>query len=73
MSTEKKTLLVEGMSCGHCKNAVEKAVGALSGILLAEVDLAAKTLIVEFDSSKVTLDEIQATVDEEGYTVIGSK
>lgn len=73
MSTEKKTILVEGMSCGHCKNAVEKAVGALPGILLAEVDLAAKTLIVEFNSSKVTLDKIQATVDDEGYTVIGSK
>jgi copper chaperone len=73
MSTEKNILLVEGMSCGHCKNAVEKAVGALPGIRLAEVDLAEKTLAVEFDASKITLDKIKEIVDEEGYTVIGKK
>lgn len=73
MGTEKEILLVEGMSCGHCKNAVEKAVGALSGVLLAEVDLAEKTLAVEFDASKITLDKIKEIVDEEGYTVTGKK
>ncbi len=73
MGTEKDILLVEGMSCGHCKNAVEKAVGALSGVLLAEVDLAEKTLAVEFDASKITLDKIKEIVDEEGYTVTGKK
>ena len=52
---EKHTLIVEGMSCGHCKNAVEKAVGALAGVLSAEVDLAANTLVVEFDANKMTL------------------
>ena len=73
MGTEKDILLVEGMSCGHCKNAVEKAVGALSGVLLAEVNLAEKTLSVEFDASKITLDKIKEIVDEEGYTVTGKK
>ena len=73
MGTEKDILLVEGMSCWHCKNAVEKAVGALSGVLLAEVDLAEKTLAVEFDASKITLDKIKEIVDEEGYTVTGKK
>ena len=73
MGTEKDILLVEGMSCGHCKNAVEKAVGALSGVLLAEVNLAEKTLSVEFDASKITLDKIKEIVGEEGYTVTGKK
>ncbi|MDF2633966.1 MAG: Heavy metal transport/detoxification protein [Pelosinus sp.] len=73
MSTEKNILLVEGMSCGHCKNAVEKAVGALAGVSLAEVDLAEKTLAIEFDASRITLDKIKEIVDEEGYTVIGKK
>jgi copper chaperone len=73
MSTEKNILLVEGMSCGHCKNAVEKAVGALAGVSLAEVDLAEKTLAIEFDVSRITLDKIKEIVDEEGYTVIGKK
>nr|MBP9484379.1 heavy-metal-associated domain-containing protein [Negativicutes bacterium] len=36
---DKETIKVDGMSCGHCKNAVEKAVRALPGVLAAEVDL----------------------------------
>ncbi|MBP2628779.1 MAG: Heavy metal transport/detoxification protein [Firmicutes bacterium] len=67
---EKHTIIVEGMSCGHCKNAVEKAVGALPGAISAEVDLVAKTLIVEVDASKTTLDQIKEAVDEIGFTVV---
>lgn len=73
MSVEKDVLLVEGMSCGHCKNSVEKAVRALTGVALAEVNLAEKTLAVEFDTAKVSLDKIKEAVDEEGYTVVGNK
>jgi len=67
---EKYTINVVGMSCGHCKNAVEQAVGALPGVLSAEVNLVIKTLIVEVDLSKTTLDQIKAAVDEEGFTVV---
>jgi len=67
---EKYTIIVGGMSCGHCKNAVEQAVGSLPGVLSAEVDLAIKTLIVEVDISKTTLVQIKEAVDEEGFTVV---
>ena len=67
---EKYNIIVEGMSCGHCKNAVEKAVGALPGVVFAEVDLAAKTLTVKVDTSRTTVGQIKETVDEEGFTVI---
>lgn len=67
----KKTLTVEGMSCGHCKNAVEKAVKAIAGVQSAEVDLAAKTLTVDFDEALTTLDTIVEVVDDAGYTVAG--
>ncbi|RZI01065.1 cation transporter, partial [Staphylococcus condimenti] len=29
---EEKQLKVEGMSCGHCKSAVESAVGKIEGV-----------------------------------------
>ena len=67
---EKHTITVEGMSCGHCENAIEKAVKALPGVQSATVDLVTKTLIIEFDISKTTLDQIKATVDEEGYQAL---
>lgn len=69
-NVEKHQIIVEGMSCGHCKAAVEKAVSALPGVELADVDLAAKTLTVKFDRLKTTLEHIKAVVDEEGYTVV---
>jgi len=58
------------MSCGHCKQAVEKAVGSLPGVLSAEVDLVTKTLIVKVDTSKTTLDQIKEAVDEQGFTAV---
>ncbi|MEG6586545.1 copper chaperone CopZ [Dendrosporobacter sp. 1207_IL3150] len=67
---EKQILKVEGMSCGHCKNAVEKAVGSLPGVAAAEVDLAAKQLTVEFDSSKLSLNQIKEAVEEQGFDVV---
>lgn len=69
-NVEKYTIIVEGMSCGHCKDAVEKAVGSLPGVISADVDLVTKTLIAEVDTSKTTLAQIKEAVDEEGYTVV---
>ena len=37
----KKTMIVEGMSCGHCSARVEKALNALEGVK-ATVDLEAR-------------------------------
>lgn len=66
---EKQVITVTGMRCGHCKNAVEKAVGALAGVTTANVDLAAKTLTVEFDPAHINVTKIKEVVEDEGFTV----
>lgn len=66
---ENVTLTVNGMSCGHCVKAVEGSVGALDGVNTVSVDLGAKKVAVDFDSSKVTVEKIKETIDEEGYEV----
>lgn len=66
---EKRTLTVEGMTCNHCKMAVEKAVRALPGVMAAEVDLPAKTLKIDYDPAKSSLDDVKRAVDEAGYKV----
>lgn len=67
----KKTVLnIEGMSCSHCENAVKKAVGALEGVSAVAVDLKGKTVTVEYDSSKVSLDRIKNEIEEQGYDVL---
>lgn len=66
---KKHILTVEGMSCGHCKSAVEKAVRGLPGVMAAEADLEAKTLQVEFDPAKSSLAAIKEAVEDAGYTI----
>lgn len=69
MINETKTLNVEGMSCSHCENAVKKSVGALDGVSNVSVDLKGKKVTVEFDSEKVTLDNIKDAIEDQGYEV----
>ncbi|MCR2803302.1 cation transporter [Paenibacillus soyae] len=65
---KQSVLKVEGMSCGHCVSAIEKAlvqVGA-SG----KVDLAGKKVAVDYDESKVSLGAIKAAIEDQGYDVV---
>jgi len=63
-----KTLIIKGMSCGHCSARVEKVLNAIEGVE-AKVDL-------ENNSAKLTLshdvsDEvIKKAVDDIGYEVV---
>lgn len=66
---EKTTLHVEGMSCGHCVNAIEGSVGKLSGVKEVKVNLESGTVDVEFNNNEVTLVTIKETIDDQGYDV----
>lgn len=46
-------LNVEGMSCGHCKSAVESALNNIDGVTSAEVNLENGQVSVQYDDSKV--------------------
>ncbi len=59
---EKKIFAVGGMMCGHCKARVEGALCALDGVASAEGNLADKTIAVEYDADKVTLQQMQDAV-----------
>jgi copper chaperone len=70
LQMEKTILKVEGMSCSHCENAVKKSVGALDGVSAVTVDLKGKTVTVEYESSKVSLDRIKSEIEDQGYNVV---
>ncbi|MDY0406287.1 copper chaperone CopZ [Virgibacillus sp. 179-BFC.A HS] len=65
----KKTLNVQGMSCGHCKMSVEGALNKLDGVSSAEVNLEAGTVDVTFDEAKVDVDAMKEAIEEQGYDV----
>lgn len=66
---EQLTLKVEGMSCGHCVNSIEGSVKELNGVERVKVQLAEGTVEVTIDSSVVTLKDIVAVIEDQGYDV----
>lgn len=69
MAKEVSILTVDGMSCGHCENAVKKAVGALNGVDEVNVDLKSKKVSVEYDPERVDIKTIKDTIEDQGYDV----
>ncbi len=57
-------LKVDGMTCGHCQNAVKGALESVSGVQQAEVDLANGIARVEGDAD---VNKLIAAIQEEGY------
>ncbi|GIN19335.1 MAG TPA: copper chaperone [Bacillus bacterium] len=66
---QETVLKVEGMTCGHCKQSVEKALTALTGIKKAEADLAQGNVKVLFDPSKTDTRKMKEAVEDQGYDV----
>ncbi|TXR99984.1 copper resistance protein CopZ [Bacillus sp. SH7-1] len=66
---EQLTLKVEGMSCGHCVNAIESSVKELNGVEQVKVQLAEGTVEVTIDSSAIKLKDIVAVIEDQGYDV----
>jgi copper chaperone len=62
------TLTVEGMSCNHCVKAVEGALQEIGA--RGKVNLANKTVNVQYDETKLTLADIKSAIEEQGYEVL---
>lgn len=57
-------LKVEGMSCGHCKTSVEKALKSVSGVEQVEVFLQEGRAVVK---GNAPIEKLVEAVQEEGY------
>jgi copper chaperone len=58
------TLSIPDMSCGHCKAAVEAALGSVPGAGSVMVDLPARQVQVSGDAA---LPALLAALDQAGY------
>jgi len=67
-----KIVSIEGMSCGHCKMHVEKALIAVPGVTAAVVDLKAGNARVTL-SAPVADETLTQAVEDAGYeaTAVG--
>ena len=60
---------VEGMSCAACSARLQKRLGALDGVLRANVNLALARAQVEFVPAQVTPADINKRVEKTGFRV----
>jgi copper chaperone CopZ len=65
----KQAFQITGMTCGHCKSAVESAIRATEGVTAAQVDLKAGKAVVE---GQFVDKSIMASVEEAGYEAVAS-
>jgi copper chaperone len=58
-------LSIEGMSCGHCVMSVQKALRALDGVDVGQVQIGSASL--SYDPAKRSVDEILEAIRGEGF------
>ena len=54
-------------NCGMCKKTIESSVTNLTGVRSADWDKERKQIVVSYDPTKVTLDEIHQAIANVGY------
>jgi Cu+-exporting ATPase len=66
---DRTELLVLGMMGTHCQSIIEKAVGAMPGVVRAAVNLGTDSLSVEYAGAVVSAGQIKKTIRDLGYQV----
>ena len=64
----KKTILIEGMQCNHCKMTVEKALSTIDGVSKVEVNLEDKYAVIE-SNQEIENSKIKEVIAEAGFEV----
>lgn len=65
-----KSLKIEGMTCASCAKAVERATKKLQGVNESNVNIATEKLSINFDETKISVEDIIAAVEKAGYKAI---
>lgn len=60
-------LKIDGMSCAHCKKALEMAIGQLEGVHSVQVDLPTNLATIQVEDETLK-EKIRETIIEAGYT-----
>lgn len=66
----RKTVPVIGMACSACSANVENKLNSIEGINEASVNLVGRTALIDFDPSRVSLQEIKKQISDIGYDLV---
>ena len=67
---EKKTIAVIGMMCAGCAANVERKMNQLEGVATASVNFPARTVLVEYDPSIITPQQMKDEIVKAGYDLV---
>jgi copper chaperone CopZ len=70
MKTEKALFKVVGMYCTSCKPIVEKQLRDEEAVKKIDIDYMTDSIIVEFDPSFITKEEIKDKLERSGYKFV---
>lgn len=65
MTDQSRTYSVPGISCGHCKTAIEGEVGAIPGVSSVDVDIDTKLVVVVGGTDAA----VRSAIDDAGYDI----
>lgn len=65
---KKHTLVIDGMTCGGCANKVKGALEGL-GVRIEGIDVAKRTVEVEYNEYEISFTQIQEAIAQKGYQV----
>ena len=62
-------LNVPDISCEHCERTITNALTPISGVRTVNVDIPGKQVRVDYDESRVSVDQMKDVLQEEDYPV----
>lgn len=68
--TEKKELVLTGMTCAACATRIEKGLNKMDGVIHANVNLALEKATIEYNPTDVSLNDMIHKVENLGYGAI---
>lgn len=68
---EKVTLIIGGMTCAMCVQAIENGLRELDGISEVTVNLASERAYVVYNPQMVTVEDMKNTIEDIGYQYLG--
>ncbi len=67
------TLNVPDISCAHCERTILNALQDRPGVNTVQVSIPNKTVNLDYDDSRLSLQEVTDILDEEGYAVASTQ
>ncbi len=68
-NVEDITFSVPDISCEHCVRAINTALGELPGVEEVSTDIPTKTVHLRYHPNQLSLQTVEHTLDDIGYTV----